>query len=127
MIELELWHIISILIAVFAALGGLVIWAVKFIVGGSMTDMRLYLEQQLKKMADRHEKEAKEWQRIEKDLNDLRVHLPQHYVRREDWIRFASVIDAKQDSLGDKLSQMMVRLEGFIKSSNRERDNDEQS
>lgn len=32
--------------------------------------------------------------------------LPMEYVRREDWIRFSSVIDAKLDRLAERLSDL---------------------
>ncbi len=43
--------------------------------------------------------------------------LPMEYVRREDWIRFSSLIDAKLDRLGERLSDLqraeLQRLSGM--------------
>jgi hypothetical protein len=40
---------------------------------------------------------------VEKDLLRLRAELPVDYVRREDWIRNQTVIEAKLDGLATKL------------------------
>ena len=44
---------------------------------------------------------------MEKDLLKLQAELPREYVRREDWIRFSSSIDAKLDHLRDKLDRVL--------------------
>lgn len=55
-----------------------------------------------KLLRDREEEE-REWRRVERELNALRVELPREYVRREDHIRFETVINAKLDSVASKL------------------------
>lgn len=47
--------------------------------------------------------DTKQWRAIERDLLMLRAELPQHYVRREDYIRGQSVLEAKMDSLFSKM------------------------
>jgi hypothetical protein len=39
-------------------------------------------------------------------LSQVSQMLPVEYVRREDWIRFSTVIDAKIDRLGDRISDL---------------------
>ncbi len=56
------------------------------------------------------EEEKKEWRRVERDLNDLRIELPKEYVRREDHIRFETVINAKLDSVAAKLDLQNERV-----------------
>jgi hypothetical protein len=40
---------------------------------------------------------------VEKDLLRLKAELPLDYVRRDDWIRNQTVIEAKLDGLASKL------------------------
>lgn len=47
--------------------------------------------------------DTKQWRAIERDLLMLRAELPQHYVRREDYIRGQSVLEAKMDALYSKM------------------------
>lgn len=53
--------------------------------------------------------EATQWQRMERELLTLKADLPLHYVRREDYIRGQSVIEAKLDSLGTKFENAQLR------------------
>ena len=53
--------------------------------------------------------EAAQWQRIERDLLRMQAEMPLHYVRREDYIRGQSVIEAKLDALGSKLEAAQLR------------------
>lgn len=50
-----------------------------------------------------------QWQRVERELLTLKADLPLHYVRREDYIRGQSVIEAKLDGLGTKLENAQLR------------------
>ena len=56
-----------------------------------------------------HREEAAQWQRIERDLLRMQAEMPLHYVRREDYIRGQSVIEAKLDALGSKLEAAQLR------------------
>lgn len=53
--------------------------------------------------------DAGQWQRVERELLTLKADLPLHYVRREDYIRGQSVIEAKLDGLGTKLENAHLR------------------
>ena len=43
---------------------------------------------------------------IKRQVEALSQSLPVEYVRREDWIRFSSVIDTKLDRLSERLSDL---------------------
>lgn len=47
---------------------------------------------------------------VEKDLLRMRGELSDNYVRRDDWIRFSAVIDAKLEALRDKGEATQVLL-----------------
>ena len=51
---------------------------------------------------------------LERDLMELRAELPERYLRREDYIRGQSIIEAKLDGLAMKIenAQMRVLLNG---------------
>lgn len=53
--------------------------------------------------------EAQHWHRVERDLLSLKAELPREYVRREDHIRFETVINAKLDSINTRLELMNER------------------
>jgi hypothetical protein len=51
---------------------------------------------------------------IEREVLRLKAQLPLEYVRREDWIRFSSTLDAKLDAmrteLRDEINELKERL-----------------
>lgn len=51
--------------------------------------------------------------RVERQVLELKAHLPLHYVRRDDFIRGQSVIEAKLDALASKLE--VVQIQGAAK------------
>jgi hypothetical protein len=59
-------------------------------------------------------RDAQKWREMERELLQLKAELPEKFVRREDWIRFAAVIDAKQDALAEKINTLNARLERVI-------------
>lgn len=53
--------------------------------------------------------EAKEWQRIERELMSMKADLPVNYVRREDYIRNQSVIESKLDGLAVRIENAILK------------------
>ena len=49
---------------------------------------------------------------IRNELSGLKAELPSDYVRREDWIRFGAVIDAKLDTMRRDMESVRERLYG---------------
>lgn len=58
--------------------------------------------ERLQRMEERQE-------RGEEKLNKLLIELPREYVRREDWVRSQSVIEAKLDSLALRIENLSLR------------------
>lgn len=54
--------------------------------------------------------EATAWHKVEKDLLTLKAELPLSYVRREDYTRQYTIIDAKLDRIASELK--LVQIEG---------------
>jgi hypothetical protein len=67
------------------------------------------LNKRLEGIENSNREEASQWQRMERELLILKADLPLHYVRREDYIRGQSVIEAKLDSLGIKFENAQLR------------------
>ena len=67
------------------------------------------LDKRLDNIEAANRAEASQWQRVERELLTLKAELPIHYVRREDYIRGQSVLEAKLDGLGSKLENAQLR------------------
>jgi hypothetical protein len=53
--------------------------------------------------------EAKEWQRIEREILIMKADLPNLYVRRDDYIRNQTVIEAKLDGLAMRIENAILK------------------
>jgi hypothetical protein len=67
------------------------------------------LDTRLKRIEDQNKSESEGWKRLERELMDLRADLPLQYVRREDYVRGQTVIEAKLDALYNKLEVAQLR------------------
>ena len=61
------------------------------------------------KVLDRQEKDAQALQQLERSFLRFQAELPVNYVRREDWMRGQSVIEAKLDGLALKFENIMLK------------------
>lgn len=120
--QLELWHLISILIAFFGCVGtfGMVLLAQfekrlteRF---RAQEDARLSAQSTWSQRFDSLEKsselEREEWRRVERELLKLMASLPLDYVRREDWVRNQTVLESKIDGLALRIENLTLRQQG---------------
>jgi hypothetical protein len=54
-------------------------------------------------------READDWSALERQFLEFKAELPLQYVRREDYVRGQSVIEAKLDALYSKLEVVQLR------------------
>lgn len=115
-VQLELWQLISLLLAFFGASGA----GLKLVLG--LIDKRFDAQErarheaatewgrQFAALREEATREASSWARIERDFLTWKAELPVQYVRREDYVRGQSVIEAKLDALAGKLE--LIQLKG---------------
>ena len=94
-LQVEFWTVVSFLLTFMGFVGGLAKWLF------SKTEERqaarfASLEQAL-------QQSASNWAELEKEFMRFKADLPLNYVRREDYIRGQTVIEAKLDALYNKL------------------------
>lgn len=122
-LQIELWHVVTLMLA---TLGGF--WTLAKIIAGQFQRNIFENHKQISERLDRIESanrlEATEWQRVERDLLKLQADMPLHYVRREDYIRGQSVIEAKLDGLGSKLENAQLRSINSAMNTRRPHDHD---
>lgn len=53
--------------------------------------------------------ESQQWQRVERELLALKADLPVLYVRREDYVRNQTVIEAKLDAVALKIENIQLK------------------
>lgn len=120
-IEIELWHLILLLIAFFGcvgAFGKLLLDQFEKRLGERFTGQEAARESGAKALRETIERytaqgtaTAKQLQKLERDFLEWKAEMPVQYVRREDYIRGQTVLEAKMDALYSKLE--LVHLKGI--------------
>lgn len=105
-VNLDMWHVVLLVSMLVTAF-----WAVAKLL---LAQIQRHQDLQFKALAERIAEEAGGWDRMERELLQLKAELPLHYVRREDYIRGQSVIEAKLDGLATKFEN--ARLEALLKA-----------
>lgn len=96
-IQVEFWQIIAVFGAMVTCTFGF---------------GRLLLTQFERRLTERFaslEKQGDEWQRLERDWLSFKADLPIQYVRREDYVRNQTVIEAKIDAIAMRLENWQLR------------------
>lgn len=96
-VEFELWHLITLTLALVGLFTGL----------GKM--LLTQFERRIDDRLDNITQEAKGWQTIEKDVLLLRVELAERYVKRDDYVRGQTVIEAKLDAISSELKNVQIQ------------------
>ena len=97
-IEMPVWQLVGTAVTLLAMFAGMV---------------KVLLAQMESRLDDRFAAVAKDSERlrqVELGLERLRGDMPLHYVRREDYVRNQTVIEAKLDAMALRLEN--VRLKG---------------
>lgn len=101
-VQIELWQLVTLLLAFFAA-----VWAFGKVLLGQIEKR---IDEKFSAQAITLKGTADKVEKLERDFLRHLADLPVHYVRREDYVRGQSVIEAKLDALYNKLE--VVQLKG---------------
>ncbi|MGE4296950.1 MAG: hypothetical protein AB7E47_02880 [Desulfovibrionaceae bacterium] len=101
-VTLPLWQLLSLGLTVVIAFLGFVFAVWKIV--NKLRDQRVEecVASLVKSVAEAREQAAD----AEREILKLKAALPLDYVRREDWIRNQTIIEAKLDALAAKLENM---------------------
>lgn len=98
-------------VTLLSAWSAVSIWAIKSMIASQLQAHREYTDEKFKSLAKLLSAQADEIKKFERDLMQLKIDLPNTYVRREDWIRTATTIDAKMDAMREAITNTNLRVE----------------
>jgi len=123
MVSVDIWQLLGVSGSLLGILISIILWAVKTLIG--QFEKRLnekfqtideqrnteqkYLDNQFKQLDQARIEEVKSWQHIEREIMQMKVDLPNTYVRRDDYIRNQSVIESKIDGLAIRIENALLR------------------
>lgn len=96
-IEMPVWQMLSI--------GGAILGAFVGLVKMLLMQMERRLEQRFAVI----DKDSERLRQVELGMERLRGEMPLHYVRREDWVRNQTIIEAKLDGLALKFENVQIK------------------
>lgn len=119
MIQMELWHLITLLLAFFSCVG--VFGKVLLRQFEKRQNERFEAQETARKEAQNHwdhrfstlDSSAREWVRVERDFLEWKAALPMTYVMRDDYVRNQTVIEAKLDAVALRIEN--IQLKGAVK------------
>lgn len=117
--QIELWHLVLLLIAFFGGCAG----AGKLLLDQIQKNMDSRFKAQDDARTNNHDQlsrrldaldaasraETGQWQRVERELLNLKAELPLHYVRREDYVQAIATIMAKLDAMALRFENILLR------------------
>lgn len=118
-VELELWQLITLLLAFFGCIAGFAKLVLTQI--DKRLEVRFSAQEEarqvgataLREMLDGYAKQAQntasELTALERQFLQFKADLPLNYVRREDYVRGQSVIEAKLDALYSELKYVQIK------------------
>lgn len=121
--QIGIWEAATFCALVLSTVAGIVIWAGKMLLQQverrldqrfeslerNRDSLREQCMQKFGRMDGDRREEVAQWQRVERDLLQLRADLPLHYVRREDYVRGQTIIEAKMDAIALKIENLQLR------------------
>jgi hypothetical protein len=105
-IQIDLWQLLLALGGLVAAIGT-VVWALARIIINTIDQRFQTLDSDMRRLERANDEN-------EKSVLRLRAELPVEYVRREDWIRFSTVIDSKLDAVMARIEALKERKDGGV-------------
>lgn len=126
MVQVELWALLIFLVGLLLSFLGCIFGFAK-VLGGQIDkrldekfkaqeEARVAGAKTLREHIDRYvttgEKTATQVANLERDFLKWQADLPIHYVRREDYVRGQTVIEAKLDALYNKLEVVQIKGAG---------------
>lgn len=100
------WRGMSILVTVGLAWSALLVGTIKILIERAIRGN----DKRFERIESDLEDEAAKREALEKEFRSLLADMPLKYVQREDWIRLATTIEAKMDTLNMKFDELKDRI-----------------
>lgn len=97
MVQIEFWQFVTLLLTFFA------------FVAGAGKVLLSQIERRLEQRFNAVEGAAADLRHLEREFREWKAELPLQYVRREDYVRNQTVIEAKLDALAVRIENLNLR------------------
>ncbi len=116
---IEDWSLIWRIFALFGMWTGMSLWAVKWMITHYLNSSQQRDEERFGRFESRIDTLLENNKKLEQEHMALKAELPEKYLRREDWVRYITVIDAKLDALAERVANTNLQLAGLVNKMGR--------
>ena len=115
LIQIELWHLITLLLSFFGAIGGfgkLLLSQFEKRQGerfAAQDAARAAASEQWDRRFMQLEAMSRDWMRVEREFLEWKGNLPLTYVMRDDYVHNQTVIEAKLDSVALRIENLQLK------------------
>ncbi len=107
-LQIDFWQLLGLLLSGLGALWGVVKMAAAQ-AQRHQDAAHAQLVARLESIEQASRAEAGNWQRVEREILQLKAELPLNYVRREDYVQFAATIMAKLDAISLRFENVLLQ------------------
>ena len=104
-LQIEFWQLVGFGIGLLSGFAGIIFGAGRLIAA----QFELRINERFDVLQKAREAEAAGITNLERDFLRFKADLPLHYVRREDYVRGQSIVEAKLDGLAAMVSNAQLR------------------
>ena len=104
-LQIEFWQLVGFGIGLLSGFAGIIFGAGRLIAA----QFELRINERFDVLQKAREAEAAGITNLERDFLRFQADLPLHYVRREDYVRGQSIVEAKLDGLATKIDNAQLR------------------
>ena len=104
-LQIEFWQLVGFGIGLLSGFAGIIFGAGRLIAA----QFELRINERFDVLQKAREAEAAGITNLERDFLRFQADLPLHYVRREDYVRGQSIVEAKLDGLAAMVSNAQLR------------------
>ena len=107
-LQIDFWQLLGLLLSGLGALWGVVKMAAAQ-AQRHQDATHAQLITRLDAIEQSNRQEAGNWQRMEREILQLKAELPLNYVRREDYVQAVATIMAKLDAMSMRFENILLR------------------
>ena len=107
-LQIDFWQLLGLLLSGLGALWGVVKMAAAQ-AQRHQDAAHLQLVARLESIEQASRAEAGNWQRVEREILQLKAELPLNYVRREDYVQSTATIMAKLDAISLRFENVLLQ------------------
>ena len=116
-IQLEAWHILSLAVSLVGANAAAVRWGrdrESKALDGRFAALERLIERRFAALEAGRAREAENLHKLERELLKMQADMPLNYVRREDYLRGQSVMEAKLDAIAHSVQAVHKGTVAFL-------------